>query len=767
MPITADVTGHALEDEVARVYTLLGAKCRTQVLIKGYEIDVAADFPMGPVTIHLLAECKQYSPPKKVSDVDMRAFVVKLLAARECGKADKGTFVTTTGFSKDALVTAERHGIECHTLSQLYSQLVDFTPYVSAVSKEFEATSVANWYVPQTGSDIEDYETLLDPDTNSAVLHKPLTEHIDSLFADGEKRIAVLGNFGTGKSTLCRKYQSLLLTRYLNLTPEVAATAPRLPVLIELRDYRSGIDIHELIVSTLGRRYGIRINVPLCIELQRMGRFVFLLDGLDEMATRVDRTVVNENLREIDRLLTDGDNRYVVTCRTHFFQERVADEFLHGYAVIYLVEWNSSDLEVYLQLRFPKHWKSYFDKIRRSARLRDIARTPQFVEMLIERTGTPAADNEDFGSLELYEGYVMKWIERESRRRGAVMNSAQRLQFAKRLAQRLFIENQPHIHFSNLYELAREFSGYTDVTRLDYFDSDARTCTFITKDGSGNYSFRHRSFMEYFCARIAQAEIAGNAPAILNQRILPAEILAFLAECSFSPTEIDRLHEWSVPSLPRSVECETLARNAAAVLAANHVDLHPEAARRLGIETGTWNALQRSIINGDSEEFSRLVTELQPELKLFAQRYATFLDKNDIEDALQDTFLNLWVRRDRGMPSISDFRSYLFTILRHRLVDRGRLSKRQRVTIDIDEALSIADVRFRTASDLEAKQTLESIRASLTEQEWTILDMLYIQGYSYDEVAKKIGSLPASTKALLYRLRKKLQAHYADKEDAS
>lgn len=54
------------------------------------------------------------------------------------------------------------------------------------------------------------------------------------------------------------------------------------------------------------------------------------------------------------------------------------------------------------------------------------------------------------------------------------------------------------IHFSDLYEIVRDFSGYIDATRIDYFDTDARTATFITKDSEGNYGFRHKSFIEFF-----------------------------------------------------------------------------------------------------------------------------------------------------------------------------------------------------------------------------------------------------------------------------
>src|SRR5262245_23658114 len=111
--------GSALEREVERIYRLLGAVTRRRVLIKGYEIDVYAEFRRGPLSFIVLVECKDYSPMRSVSDLDMRSFVAKLLAARECGAADKGAFVTSSSYAKTALATADQHGIQCLCLEEL------------------------------------------------------------------------------------------------------------------------------------------------------------------------------------------------------------------------------------------------------------------------------------------------------------------------------------------------------------------------------------------------------------------------------------------------------------------------------------------------------------------------------------------------------------------------------------------------------------------------------------------------------------------------
>jgi restriction endonuclease len=233
-------SGEELEREVERLYALLGATVRRRILIKGYEIDVHAIFSRGPIRFAVIVECKERAISHAVSDIDMRSFVVKLLAARECGAADKGVFVTTSHLAKTALATAELHGIQCLRLSELYNQLADFSGYLNAIITDFKNSTLSQWYVEQTASEIEDYDTLTAVDRASA-LHSDVVKCVDDiLFVQKENRVAVLGNFGTGKTSFCLKYRDLLASR---ATSDVSA---RIPILVDLREFRSGLDIHQV-----------------------------------------------------------------------------------------------------------------------------------------------------------------------------------------------------------------------------------------------------------------------------------------------------------------------------------------------------------------------------------------------------------------------------------------------------------------------------------------------------------------------------------------
>ena len=537
-------SGGGLEREVARIYALLGAETQQRLMINHYEIDVHATLLRGPFRISFVVECKEYGAGRAVSAIDMLHFVAKLGAARQRGLADKGIFVTTSSFTKDAHATAAQHGVQCLLLHDLQNQLVDFQPYLSELIQKFDSSSLGHWYVDQTLSELEDYDALSSTD-RARVLHGPAIQYLDQRFeAPQQKPLALLGNIGTGKSSLCRAYRAHLARAAL------MDSSARIPLLVDLRDSRAGMDIHQLIVDSLRRLPGVNVNLPVYLELQRLGRFFFLLDGLDEMASRVDRAVINENLREIDRLRTDGDNRYIVTCRTHFFQERVLDEFLTDYDVLYLTEWSNAQIHAYCSHRLGNHGEPQYQRIVSNARYADLATIPLLLALLLE---TGELDTQDSNGYKLLTHYTDRWIVMQSRRRGAVMTSQQRRRFMLTLASHMYIHNVRQLHFSELYEVAREFCGHGDAGRIDHFDVDARTCTFITRDSKGNYSFRHQGFLDYFSASaIADALEAGDH-ALLGMRELDSQVVDLIVERGVTRAGVTHLQTWAADSAPQAL----------------------------------------------------------------------------------------------------------------------------------------------------------------------------------------------------------------------
>src|SRR5207248_1179269 len=108
---------------------------------------------------------------------------------------------------------------------------------------------------------------------------------------------------------------------------------------------------------------------------------------------------------------------------------------------------------------------------------------------------------------------------------------------------------------------------------------DVRTCTFITKDSAGNYSFRHRSFLEYFCTQSILDEIRTKQTGLLSERPISTELMAFWRKTALQEEDFAVLQEWS----GRTRE-SILARNAAAILSWHQQPIKSADAAELGTQ---------------------------------------------------------------------------------------------------------------------------------------------------------------------------------------
>ncbi len=751
-------TGDSLEMEVERIFKLLGAHTKRRVLIDGYEIDVLVSFVRGPIEISQLVECKEYGPATRVSDLDIRSFAVKLTICRQNGIADRGVFVSTNKYAKTALATAAKYNIKCLTLEELRNQLIDVKEYIESSSKEFAQSDLSNWYVDQTGSDIEDYDSLLGENATK-YLHSPLTQYVDHIFfRDQSKRLALLGNFGTGKTSFCMKYRDILMTRYK------ADSSQRIPILISLRDYRSGIDIHQAITGILQRLPGLHIDLKLFLELQRMGRFFFLLDGLDEMATKVDRTVINESLREINRLLTEGDNLYLLTCRTHFFQERIADEFLKDYRVVYLADCGPPELELYLQKRFGgSAGQRYLKQIQSTGSLNELSKTPLLVDMILKSL-SKFEEGEEINIRKLYAKYTDEWIIEQSKRRGAVMSTHQRRRFTTNLAMKLLTETRIDLHFSELYEVAREFSGYGDATRLDYFDTDARTCTFIVKDSKGNYGFRYRSFMEFFCASGIVAQLNNGNSSILAVHHIPKEILEFI--------EVDDLTELGEKLLQESsaeFANATLSKNSLSILLKLGKPVPSNVEEQYGVSTSQWDSLRKAVSFADEKASEEFINMNWEKMRTIAERLISRMEFHDYDpdDLVNEAIIRLWIKGTDIPEGLDDVRttSYLHGIMRNILIDRYRLAKAQKPLpledIDLEPIAPIYKYDLQKQIELnELRQIIiqELDSAPISQRTKRAFIARFFEDKSSTEIATELGMSVNAVRISIFRGQKLIES---------
>src|ERR1043166_1441889 len=659
-------TGRAFEEQVVKVLRLLGYKVERNVSINGCQIDIYAEYRTGVITLKLMVECKNYGKGKTIGIEHVNKFAGVLAVARNTGAVDKGLFVTTEGYTTQAKLNARSAGIELTTFRELSTQLIDFSDYIERVISDFNSSSISKYYVDLSGTETEEYEG-----SDEAILHKPIDKYVNLILSDAEHRkLALLGNFGTGKSTFCRKYAHDLAVAYKKGKPV------RIPILISLSDFDSKLHIQELILNTLQFRYNLNITRTICQELQRIGRFLLLFDGFDEMASRVDVDTIRENLRDINKVSEIRENKFILTCRTHFFRDRVQADILTDFDILYIPEWGERELKEYLQKRFGAQWKPYLERISGTHNLPELAQTPLFLEMIVE---TLPQLGDEVKRVELYQTYTDKWIQEQSLRKGARLLTEQRSQFVKELAMKLYLEGKLSCHHSEFVPLLRQRFEIDDAAQMDYLRSDVQTCTFLIRDGKGNYSFRHKSFMEFFVAQTLAGEIRRGSPDYLRAILLPTEIRGFLVDLLSANPPAGSLKEWL------SSDDQTLRDNVLALLPRLRIDISDT---KLFAEPERDSEVQKTaqFLQGDTEAFNYIYNRYKPTLEKYLRQWGCSAD--EAEDIVIDTLLRVWQATDQ-LENLNNLGAYLIRSAKNNYLNSLRKEQRSR-TVHLDDQ----NVRF-------------------------------------------------------------------------
>lgn len=148
-----------------------------------------------------------------------------------------------------------------------------------------------------------------------------------------------------------------------------------------------------------------------------------------------------------------------------------------------------------------------------------------------------------------------------------------------------------------------------------------------------------------------------------------------------------------------------------------------------------------------------LLEPLIPSLRRYA--YALVRDPEAADDLVQDTLeraLSRWhLRHAEG-----DLRAWLFAILRNLHVSAWRQKQRRGVQVALDERDEPAAAAAQDSS-LEAQDVLAALDR-LPEEQKSLLLLIGVEDFSYDEAARLLGVPIGTVMSRLSRARQKLRA---------
>ncbi|MCX8565975.1 MAG: WD40 repeat [Glomeribacter sp. 1016415] len=352
-----------------------------------------------------------------------------------------------------------------------------------------------------------------------------LEEKVKDFLASEEKKVLLLlGEAGSGKSTFNRYLARSLWASYDNKTDKSGDTP--IPLFIPL----SGLEEPNanLIYEYLKKENFSDMQIA---ELKQNYRFIFILDGYDEIK---DRT----RMFYIENGLDQWQAKVIITSRPEYLGDRYERQFhpknqahlLQGYQLASL---SNSTIEEYVakyKEAYPEFAKSIVEhgEILEQSEVKELIRNPFLLKMTLSELPELSKKYKESGQhvtrLALYDQFIASWFNRSQDRLSSI-----RLTDIEKNAFSLLNTNfgQSGADFSKDFAIAMYQAGLVRVKYLaqpswkkqstkdwredflNNYDTETKLLRFnaplICRDGQ--YQFIHKSIQDYFVARALWEEL--------------------------------------------------------------------------------------------------------------------------------------------------------------------------------------------------------------------------------------------------------------------
>ena len=420
--------------------------------------------------------------------------------------------------------------------------------------RTLECAPFGEWYNPDFFVDQEIFESENSPPLDGKTL---LSNWL--LEKNGPSYCALLGDFGVGKTFLCRMFAAAVIRDsreqprnqpvpfYLDMRLLPAWKKDRTPRLEEM-------------IETLCDKSGFAdLPARAVLSAVNAGHLFLIFDGIDEKSVNMSPTEASAFMDEIRRATpAGGGGKVLMACRTQYFLNRPDEQVKvvggalrrtrsghtdSDFRIVYLQPFDEPRIRTYLQNLFSPRAQTVFDFLKTVYNLLDLAKRP-FLLFLISQSLAAlekrAATGKTVRAADVYQTVVEEWIRRDEAKHQIFPDV--KLAFMQMLAQRLWRDGQRHIHFKGLRtwfqrHLPERLPAF-DLGDLGRFDAEMRTTTFLSRDAEGHYGFAHTSFQEFFLAQSLVAALERGDPQPFALPRLNREIIAFILDLIERPQPV-------------------------------------------------------------------------------------------------------------------------------------------------------------------------------------------------------------------------------------
>lgn len=166
-------------------------------------------------------------------------------------------------------------------------------------------------------------------------------------------------------------------------------------------------------------------------------------------------------------------------------------------------------------------------------------------------------------------------------------------------------------------------------------------------------------------------------------------------------------------------------------------------------ETTLWIAFKK----GDVRAFEQLYNRYFEVLANYGHRYCT--DKQQLEDAIQDVFVDVW-RRRQHLSDVESVKFYLFRALRHQVIRNTRndlLETSEDINdfLDFLVAFSSEQQSIEQETHINQTQAVAKAIAQLSQRQQEAINLRFYHGMSLDEMTQLMSLSKQSVSNLLFK----------------
>lgn len=294
-----EFTAESLPHAVAALLEMNNYSVRHDVHIHGAQVDLVAQSkgdPFAPV-LYIEVTIEYVSTAKFGKDT------TKFIMLRERERNAVCLSVSSKGFTAEVSERALASGIQALTYDDLFKRFEKFGHYIDLVLNDKSLQQL-------TGS----YEEPQFSDTRGQQFATKWLNQWKQFSPEESKWLIILGEYGTGKTSLTRVLQRRWIEEYRS------DPSKPLPIRVELRSFARQFDANGLLHHFLDSNQLSHISITFLQHLIRTGRAVLLLDGYDEMAQFLNSRERRACLKALADL-SSGGAKGLITSRPNYFTE--------------------------------------------------------------------------------------------------------------------------------------------------------------------------------------------------------------------------------------------------------------------------------------------------------------------------------------------------------------------------------------------------------------------------------------------------------------